>query len=105
MASTSLPDGRRAFVSTLPAGSGERRLALAVVLASVGILLAAAPAFYRELARRMPALARRVVFVTGDLMVREKREWLESIGNPTLSKPFDVNDVRRAVHRVLEAAT
>jgi CheY-like chemotaxis protein len=63
------------------------------------------PAFYRELARRMPALARRVVFVTGDLMDREKREWLESIGNLTLSKPFDVNDVRRAVHRVLEAAT
>jgi signal transduction histidine kinase/ActR/RegA family two-component response regulator len=63
------------------------------------------PAFYRELARRRPALARRVVFLTGDLMDREKREWLESIGNLTLAKPFDVNDIRRAVHRALEAAT
>src|SRR6267143_621996 len=36
------------------------------------------PAFYRELVRRRPAFARRVVFVTGDLMDRDKREWLES---------------------------
>jgi two-component system NtrC family sensor kinase len=60
------------------------------------------PTFYRTLARRMPALARRVVFVTGDLMDREKREWLESTGCLVLAKPFDVNDVRRAVQRVLE---
>jgi CheY-like chemotaxis protein len=60
------------------------------------------PTFYRTLARRMPALARRVVFVTGDLMDREKREWLESTGCLVLTKPFDVNDVRRAVQRVLE---
>src|SRR5579864_8496077 len=36
------PDGR-AFLSTLPAGPGERRLALAVVLISAMIFLAAAP--------------------------------------------------------------
>jgi len=62
------------------------------------------PGFYRELVRRLPALARRVVFVTGDVMDREKREWLESTGCLTLTKPFDVNDVRRAVHRVVGAA-
>ncbi|HEY3101621.1 MAG TPA: response regulator, partial [Methylomirabilota bacterium] len=60
------------------------------------------PAFYKVLVRRLPALARRVVFVTGDLMDREKREWLESTGCLVLAKPFDVNDVRRAVQRVLE---
>ena len=62
------------------------------------------PAFYRELVRRRPAFARRVVFVTGDLMDRDKREWLESTGCLTLAKPFDVNDVRRAVQRLLGAA-
>jgi len=62
------------------------------------------PAFYRELIRRLPIFTRRVVFVTGDLMDRDKREWLESTGCLTLAKPFDVNDVRRAVHRVLSAA-
>jgi two-component system sensor histidine kinase/response regulator len=62
------------------------------------------PAFYRELVRRFPAFARRVVFVTGDVMDRDKREWLESTGCLCLTKPFDVNDVRRAVQRVLGAA-
>jgi len=38
------------------------------------------PAFYRELIRRRPIFTRRVVFVTGDLMDRDKREWLESTG-------------------------
>jgi len=38
-----LTDGRRVFLSTLPAGRGARRLALAVVLASVVVFLAAAP--------------------------------------------------------------
>jgi len=60
------------------------------------------PTFYKALSSRMPALTRRVVFVTGDLMDREKREWLESTGCLILAKPFDVNDVRRAVRRVLE---
>jgi signal transduction histidine kinase len=36
-------DERPAFLSTLPAGRGERRLALAVVLASVAIFFAVAP--------------------------------------------------------------
>lgn len=63
------------------------------------------PSFYRELIQRLPGLTRRVIFVTGDLMDREKSEWLESTGCITLAKPFDINDVRRAVHRVLSKAT
>src|SRR5439155_19238542 len=38
-----LRDGRRVFLSPLPAGHGERRLTLAVVLVSVAIFFAAAP--------------------------------------------------------------
>jgi len=37
------PDGRRVFLSTLPAGRRERRLALAVVLVSLGVFLTAVP--------------------------------------------------------------
>jgi len=59
--------------------------------------------FHRELIRQRPAFTRRVVFVTGDLMDKQKRDWLESTGCLTLAKPFDVNDVRRAVHRVIGA--
>src|SRR2546430_10184871 len=38
-----LTDGRQVFLSTLPAGHGERLLTLAVVLVSVAIFLTAAP--------------------------------------------------------------
>src|SRR5712692_4720718 len=38
-----LTDERRVFLSTLPAERGERRLALAAVLTSLGVCLAAAP--------------------------------------------------------------
>jgi signal transduction histidine kinase len=38
-----LTDERRVFLSTLPAGRGERRLALAAVLVSVAVFLAAVP--------------------------------------------------------------
>src|SRR5438034_6144843 len=38
-----LTDGRRVFLSTLPAGRGERRLALTVVLVSTAIFLAPVP--------------------------------------------------------------
>jgi hypothetical protein len=43
MEANGLTAERRVFLSTLPAGRGGRRLALAVVLASVAVFLAAAP--------------------------------------------------------------
>jgi len=43
MEASGLTDERQVFLSTLPAGRGERRLALAVVLASVSVFLAMAP--------------------------------------------------------------
>jgi two-component system NtrC family sensor kinase len=62
------------------------------------------PAFYEELRRRFPALRHRVIFLTGDVLSREKREFLERSGAPFLMKPCDLNDVRRLVHQVLTTA-
>jgi two-component system NtrC family sensor kinase len=59
---------------------------------------------YRELEHRFPELCRRVVFLTGDVLDRSKREFLESTRAPFLMKPFDVVEVRRLVHRMLAAA-
>jgi signal transduction histidine kinase len=59
---------------------------------------------YLALERRFPALCRRVVFLTGDVLDRTKREFLESTGAPFLMKPFDIAEVRRLVHRMLAAA-
>jgi CheY-like chemotaxis protein len=60
--------------------------------------------FYRELERRHPALAGRMVFITGDLLNAEKRRFLESTGAPCLAKPFDLADVQRVVRRRLAEA-
>jgi signal transduction histidine kinase len=57
--------------------------------------------FYTEIERRYPALRRRIVFVTGDILSREKREFLERTGAPYLTKPFDLREVRQLVHRML----
>src|SRR5439155_26296026 len=58
-------------------------------------------ALYREIERRFPALRERVVFLTGDVLDPEKRAFIERTGLPFLTKPFDVEEVRRVVHQVL----
>jgi signal transduction histidine kinase len=57
--------------------------------------------FYAELERRYPHLRERILFLTGDVLSREKREFLERIGAPYLTKPCDLDEVRRTVQRIL----
>ena len=59
------------------------------------------PAFYRILAERKPALARRVVFVTGDVAGTEAEKFLLKTKRRWLLKPFRLNDLLRAVHETL----
>ena len=61
------------------------------------------PGLYRELEERYPQLRRRVVFLTGDTLSPEAREFLEKVGVARLSKPFRAAEVRRAVHQALQA--
>jgi CheY-like chemotaxis protein len=58
--------------------------------------------FYRELARRRPALARRLVFVTGDAVADEIASFLASTGVPSLAKPFSLVALGEVVRRVLD---
>jgi signal transduction histidine kinase len=62
------------------------------------------PAFHQELLRIDPALARRVIFVTGDVTSPETRTFLEQGGLAYLEKPFEVAAFRAAVHRGLQGA-
>ena len=60
---------------------------------------------FRELERRFPALRRRIIFVTGDVLDADRRQFLESSGAPFLTKPFDLTEVRNVVRRrLVEAA-
>jgi signal transduction histidine kinase len=49
-----------------------------------------APVLFEEVRRVAPAQAERMVFVTGGAFTVRAREFLESVPNPRLGKPFDV---------------
>ncbi len=59
--------------------------------------------FHTEVSKIDPALAHRIIFLTGDVVNEETQSFLASIGNPHLSKPFQLDAVRRAVTQVIEA--
>ena len=58
-------------------------------------------AFYRALSKDAPALARRVVFVTGDVAGTEAERFLSTSGCRWLAKPFRSTDLLRAVRECL----
>ncbi len=57
--------------------------------------------FYAELEQRHPALCRRIIFLTGDVLSSDKRAFLERTGVPFVAKPCNVDDVRRALRDVV----
>ena len=52
---------------------------------------------YREIERRWPEQASRVVFVTGDSLASALHEFARECGRPVIEKPFVPGDVRRVV--------
>ena len=62
------------------------------------------PAFYRELERRNPDQARRVMFMTGGAVGAETAELLSTVRTPVLRKPLDVEEIRATVQRFFLAA-
>lgn len=57
--------------------------------------------FYRELSKWSPSDAARMVFVTGGAFTSDAREFLDSISNERLEKPFAPQAVRDLVQRFL----
>jgi CheY-like chemotaxis protein len=55
---------------------------------------------YEEVQRKEPALARRFVFVTGDDVRAASHEFLQQVHQPTIRKPYDIDDLLAAVHEV-----
>ena len=52
---------------------------------------------YRELVQKDPRHARRVVFVTGDTHNAQARRFLAEAGRPSVSKPFQLDDLATVV--------
>src|SRR5204863_9756090 len=60
---------------------------------------------YRAIAAATPALARRVIFVTGDVAGTDADRFLEESGCRWLAKPFRLSDLLRAVRETLALGT
>ncbi|HTC21862.1 MAG TPA: PAS domain S-box protein, partial [bacterium] len=54
---------------------------------------------YKNVAQKFPGLEKRFVFVTGGLFMEESMEFLKTIPNPYLEKPFNFDDLIVAVSR------
>ena len=59
------------------------------------------PELYRTLRLLHSELLPRFVFLTGDTLNPESREFVQQTGAPCISKPFDFDEVYRVVGRVL----
>ena len=59
-------------------------------------------AFYRQLETIDPAMARRVLFVTGDVAGTDAERFLEDTGCRWLAKPFRLKDLLRVSREMLE---
>lgn len=57
---------------------------------------------YMQVEQRLPHLARRFVFVSGDTQQADVRDFLDRSGRPVIAKPFDVDVLVEAVNEVLE---
>lgn len=57
--------------------------------------------FYRAIASINPALARRIIFVTGDVAGTDAERFLEETGCRWLAKPFRLADLLRAAREVM----
>ncbi len=98
---------RDAGFSVDRAGDGEEALELvrahvyAIVICDLKMPRLDGIGFYRAIAATAPALARRVIFVTGDIIDAEAERFLEETGCRFLTKPFRLAELQRVAREAL----
>jgi len=89
------------------AGDGEdalariRKSSYDAVICDLKIPRASGMVIYRAIAAATPSLARRVIFVTGDVAATDAERFLAESGCRWLVKPFRIGDLLRAVRDTL----
>jgi CheY-like chemotaxis protein len=58
-------------------------------------------ALYEQVEERLPHVARRFVFVTGDYTAPAMHEFLERTGRPVVGKPYDLETLLQAIATIL----
>jgi two-component system NtrC family sensor kinase len=97
---------RQGFAAEV-ATSGEEALAelrrgsYDLVLSDVRMPDLDGPALLRRLQRDWPALATRLIFVTGDTLGLGAGSVLDKLGRPVIEKPISPEDIRRVIHATL----
>jgi two-component system response regulator len=56
---------------------------------------------YQQLKEKGSPYLEKIVFVTGDVIGYDVQEFFKSVQNPILVKPFDLEEVKRTVLRML----
>lgn len=59
---------------------------------------------YYEIAKQNPALAKRFVFMSGDVTEKRTAEFLSECGRAFLLKPFSLNDLHEVIEKTLQKA-
>ncbi|MFH2103458.1 MAG: ATP-binding protein [Chloroflexota bacterium] len=60
------------------------------------------PNFYRQIQTSKPELARRIVFITGDVVNPATQSFIKQENVVYLSKPFELSELYRVVHRMAQ---
>jgi signal transduction histidine kinase/ActR/RegA family two-component response regulator len=81
-----------------------RRQPFDVIITDIKMPELDGPAFYKAVKAQRPALANRIIFITGDTISPQTRGFIQQTGNPFLSKPFKLREVRETVQTVLDSA-
>ena len=61
------------------------------------------PGLYRELEQHYPHLLSRMIFLTGDVLSPEARDFFEQVDCLRLIKPFRAREVRQLIQQMLAA--
>ncbi|MBA7569005.1 Sensor kinase CckA [subsurface metagenome] len=56
---------------------------------------------YHQIEKIAPALTRRIMFITGDIMQGTTRSFLEQAGVPHIIKPFDIEVLQKMINSIL----
>jgi PAS domain S-box-containing protein len=75
------------------------------ILADIKMPEVDGPTLHVRLKERDPESARRMIFMTGDMLGDGSRDFLEGSGSRYLAKPFSIQDLREAVASTLAAVS
>jgi signal transduction histidine kinase len=55
---------------------------------------------YNLIKSKNPELAERIIFITGDIVSSETQKFLQSTGNLYISKPFSIDEIKKAITKI-----